>query len=130
MPLKSTRAQVFEALIREDNYASGWAGDGRKADCYVSIRTGLPFSEMEWVVFAEKYLNEAKVGYANYVKDVRSIHIRILKAASLLVNAVAAHATPEELLDIAGVSSTKFPLYNRGLQDLKDDPTPNTGDQA
>jgi hypothetical protein len=125
------RQSVLDALVVEDQYAHGWGvGGTRKPSPYTSVRTQQAFSEMDWIVFAEKYLNEAKLGYANYVKDVRSIHIRILKAASLLVNAIATHATEQQLKDIAGVSSTQYPLFSRGLQDLKEDPEPTKGDQA
>jgi len=125
------RQSVLDALVVEDQYAHGWGlGGKRKPSPYTSVRTQQAFSEMEWIIFAEKYLAEAKLGYANYVKDVRSIHIRILKAASLLVNALATHSTEEQLKDIAGVSSTQYPLFSRGLQDLKEDPSPTKGDQA
>lgn len=119
----STRQDVYNALTAEDEYAQGWAGPekSRKADAYVSARTGQPFSEMEWIVFAEKYLAEAKLGYANYVKDMNSIHIRMLKAASLLVSALTTATTPENLAMIGGKSSSKFPLYSGGLCDLKKD---------
>jgi hypothetical protein len=119
----STRQDVYDALTREDEYAQGWAGpnQSRKTDAYVSARTGEPFSEMEWIIFAEKYLNEAKSGYANYVKDMNVIRIRLLKAASLLVSALTTTATPEDLQKIAGVSSTKFPIFKDGLCDLKKD---------
>jgi hypothetical protein len=125
------RQSVLDAIVVEDQYAHGWGlGGTRKPSPYTSVRTQRAFSEMEWIVFAEKYLSEAKLGYANYVKDVRSIHIRILKAASLLVNALATHSTEEQLKDIAGVSSSKYPIFTQGLKDLKDDPEPTKGDQA
>lgn len=115
----STRAAVYDALTREDEYAQGWAGPdaSRKADAYVSARTGLPFSSMEWIVFAEKYLNEAKLAYSNYMEDQNVVNIRLLKAASLLVSALTTSATPEDLQKIAGVSSSKFPFNQRGLID-------------
>lgn len=125
------RQSVLEAMVVEDQYAHGWGlGGTRKLSLYVSVRTQQAFSEMDWIVFAEKYINEAKLGYANYVKDVRSIHIRILKAASLLVNAIATHASEEQLKDIAGVSSSQYPFFSQGLKDLLEDPEPNKGDQA
>jgi hypothetical protein len=117
----SSRQDVYDALTREDEYAQGWAlGGTRKADAYVNGRTGDPFSEMEWIVFVEKYLAEAKLCYANYTPDMRAVHIRLLKAASLLVSALTTGATPEDLTAIAGVSSTKFPMFRRGLIDLQE----------
>lgn len=115
----STRNDVYEALTREDNYAQGWAGpeNSRKEDAYMSARTKLPFSSMEWIVFAEKYLNEAKLAYSNYMEDQNVVNIRLLKAASLLVSALTTSATPADLCTIAGVSSSKFPFNQRGLID-------------
>src|SRR5882672_7828273 len=96
------REVVYDGLTSENEYAAGWAlGGNRKKDQYCSVRTGAPFSEMEWITFAEKYINEAKLGYANYVKDMRAIHIRILKAASLLVSAL--QANDADIKSIAGV---------------------------
>lgn len=85
--VKSNRLEVYDALEVEDKYAQGWADGGRKANAYVSVRTGQPFTEMEWIIFAEKYIDEAKLGYANYVKDMKAVHSRLLKATSMLVNA-------------------------------------------
>lgn len=117
----SSRQDVYDALTREDNYAQGWAvGGKRKVDAYVNSRTGDPFSEMEWIIFAEKYLNEAKLCYANYTPDMRAVQIRMLKAASILVSALTTSATPDQLQDIAGVSSSVFPMFSRGLKDLQD----------
>lgn len=115
----STRNAVYDALTREDNYAQGWAGpeNSRKEDAYVSARTKLPFSSMEWIIFAEKYIDEAKLAYSNYMEDQNVVNIRLLKAASLLVSALTTSATPEDLEKIAGVSSTKFPFNQRGLAD-------------
>jgi len=119
----SSRQEVYDAITREDNYAQGWAGPAgsRKADAYVSARTGKPFTEMEWITFAEKYLNEAKLAYANYIKDMNVVNIRMLKAASLLISALTTSATPEDLQKIGGVSSSKFPIMTGGLCDLKKD---------
>lgn len=116
---RCSRQDVYDALTREDSYAQGWAAGGtRKADAYVSARTGQPFSEMEWLIFAEKYIDEAKLAYSNYMSDPRVVQIRLLKAASLLVSALTTSASPEQLQDTAGVSSTKFPFNRRGLADL------------
>lgn len=116
----STRQDVYLALSREDAYAHGWTAGDRKSDPYVSVRTGQAFSAMEWIVFVEKYLNEAKIAYANYLTDENVVNIRLLKAASLLVSALTCSASPKDLEKIAGVSSTKFPINRRGLQDLVD----------
>jgi hypothetical protein len=130
----STRQQVYNALTREDEYAQGWAGpnNSRKADAYVSAKTGRPFTEMEWIIFAEKYLNEAKEAYANYVPDMNAVNIRLLKAASLLVSALTTATTPEQLEQIAGISSTKFPINRQGLKDYLEalQKDPKTKDNA
>lgn len=115
----SSRKEVYSALTQEDSYAQGWTVGGlRKADAYTNARTGQPFSLVEWITFAEKYLNEAKLGWANYVKDENTIRIRLLKAASCLISGLTTSATPEDLRKIAGVSSTRFPINTQGLKDL------------
>jgi hypothetical protein len=116
----SSRAEVYAALTVEDDYAQGWASDGRKADAYVSLRTKTPFTAVEWIIFAEKYLNEAKLAYANFLPDEQVLNIRLLKAASLLVSALTVNATAEQLEQIAGISSTKFPINHRGLKDYEE----------
>lgn len=119
-----TREQVYQALTIEDNYAKGW-GVGKESKVegiephLVSRRTGLPFTEMEWLTFVDLYLNEAKQGYANYVPDIRAVQIRLLKAASLLVSALQTSCTPEQLATIAGTSRTDFPTYKGGLKEFK-----------
>lgn len=115
------REKVYEGLTTEDKYAQGWGDsktskDSETPDHMVNRHTGLPFSEMEWIVFAEKYINEAKLGYANYTPDLRTTHIRMLKAASLLVSGL--QACNADIDSIAGVSSTKFPINTQGLKDL------------
>jgi hypothetical protein len=120
-PQLSTRQQVYDALTKEDQYAQGWAYGGRKADAYVSAKTGLPFEQIRWINFAQKYINEALLADANYLKDENAINIRVLKAASLLVSALTVNVTPEQLAQIAGVSSSKFPLYRNGLKDYEDE---------
>jgi len=115
------RERVYDALTREDNYAQGWAvGGKRKQNAYTSIRTGMPYSEIEWITFAEKYLNEAKAAYANYTPDRRALYSRMLKAASLLVSGLQSLASEQDLIDVAGVSSTNFPVFSRGLKDLQE----------
>lgn len=109
------RNKVYEMLTKEDNYAQRWAKGGRKKDTYTSATTGQPFSLMEWIVFVEKYLDEAKICYANYTPDLGAVRIRLLKAASLLVGALQVHGKGEDLERLAGVSATKFPILHGGL---------------
>lgn len=120
------RELVYEMLTKEDNYAKGWASptprpDGTvKTDHMCSAKTGLPFGHMDWIVFAEKYLNEAKLAYANYTPDDRTIRIRLIKAASLLVSALQCHCEESDLETIAGVSSRGFPVLHGGLATFKE----------
>ena len=109
------REQVYEMLTKEDAYAQKWAKGGRKQDAYVSATTGLPFSLMDWVVFAEKYLDEAKLAYANYTPDQGAVRIRLIKAASLLVSALQIHGKEGDRERLAGVSSSKFPILHGGI---------------
>jgi hypothetical protein len=119
-----SREAVYAALTKEDGYAQAWA-KGKKSkvdgvpDHMVSRKTGFPFSEIEWVNFAELYLDEAKKGHANFVPDTRAITIRLLKAASMLIAAIQTSATEQDLADIAGVSRTKFPTMTGGLATFK-----------
>ncbi len=110
-----TREQVYAMLTKEDAYAQGWAKGDRKKDAAMCASTGLPFTLMEWLVFAEKYLNESKVAYANYTPDMGAVRIRLLKAASLLVSALQVHGKEDDLERLAGVSSSKFPILHGGL---------------
>jgi len=119
------RELVYEMLTKENNYAQGWAKDKESKspvfpDHTVNRTTGQPFSMMDWVVFAEKYIDEAKLAYGNYCPDLRTIRIRLLKAASLLTTALQVHGEETDLDDIAGVSSSKFPIQHGGLQTFKD----------
>jgi hypothetical protein len=108
------RTLVYEMLTKEDAYAQGWA-KGKK-DAYTSRSTGQPFQYTDWLVFAEKYFNEAKLCYANYTPDLRAIRSRMLKAASLLVSGLQTLGEETDLRDIAGVSSNKYPIFHGGLQ--------------
>lgn len=110
------REKVYEMLTKEDDYAQGWAKNGRKKDAYVSVSTGQPFTLVEWIIFAEKYLNDAKLAYANYTPDLGAIRIRLLKSASLLVSALQVHGKKDDLERLAGVSSSKFPILYGGIQ--------------
>ena len=95
-------------MTKEDNYAKAWSkGKQSKVegveDHMVRRDTGIPFSEAEWILFAEKYTNEAKVAYANFVPDSRALSSRLLKAASMLIAALQTNvADQQELDDIAG----------------------------
>jgi hypothetical protein len=120
-----TRQQVYDALTTEDNYARDWS-KGKKSkvegveDHMVSRRTGMPYSEMDWLTFAELYINEAKTGTANFVPDMRAIHVRLLKAASMIIAAIQTQSTPEELASYAGHSRTEFPVMSGGLKKFKE----------
>lgn len=120
-----TREAIYDFLNKEDEYAKAWA-KGKESKIpgveahMVSRRTGMPFTEMEWLTFAELYLGEAKQGYANYVPDIRAVHIRLLKAASLLIAAVQVNSTPEELESMSGKSRTDFPVLRGGLKEFKE----------
>ncbi len=119
------RELVYEMLTKENDYAKGWEKDKESQkppfpDHTVNRTSGEPFSMMDWIVFAEKYLKDAKEGYANYCPDLRVIRIRMLKAASLLVTALQVHGEETDLEDIAGVSSNKFPALRGGLETFKE----------
>lgn len=119
------REDVYAMLTKEDNYAQGW-GEGKKTvhpafpDHVVSRSTGEPFGIFDFLVFAEKYLDEAKLAHANYLPDNGAVRIRLIKAASLLVTALQVHGRPEDIERLAGVSSSKFPIMHGGLELLKE----------
>jgi hypothetical protein len=119
-----SRELVYGMLTKEDNYAKGW-GEGKKTvhpefpDHVVSRSTGEPFGVFDFLVFAEKYLDEAKLAHANYTPDRGAIRIRLIKAASLLVTALQVHGAEDDWDRLAGVSSTKFPIMHGGLELLK-----------
>jgi len=119
-----TRERVYEMLTKEDAYAQGWGADRKdfpsKKDNTTSIEDGQPYGMMDWIVFAEKYINEAKLAWANYTPDSRAVRIRLMKAASLFVTALEVHGQESDLDDIAGVSSTKYPIFEGGLQTYKE----------
>jgi hypothetical protein len=108
-------------LTREDNYAAQWSKDKEATnpdfpDHTVSRTTGNPFSLMDWIVFAQKYIDEAKECYANFTPDQRAVRIRLLKAASLFVTALQVYGEPTDMEEIAGISSTNYPILRGGLK--------------
>jgi|SRR3990167_8348747 len=109
------REEVYTALSQENAYAQEWNRSASGYDPGNDQRWGL----MDWIVFAEKYLNDAKAAWAGYTPDRRAVTIRILKAANLLVTGLSSHCSPEEIASIAGVSSNQFPIYRGGLQDKR-----------
>lgn len=114
------RSEVYTFLSKEDRYAMGW-GDDKPGihpvfpSHLVDELTGQPFDLIRFINLAEKYLQEAKLADANYLPDQRAIRIRVLKAASLLVSALQVHGEESDYSDIAGVSSTAFPVLHGGL---------------
>lgn len=86
----------------------------------MSRQTAHPFTEAEWMTFVDLYLDEAKKAYANFVGDRRSIQIRLLEAASLLVSALWVSCTSGQLESIAGRSRTDFPTFNGGIKQFKE----------
>ena len=114
------RDLIYEMLDKEYKYAHRWKKDKETTvpgfpDNTVSRTTGTPFSLMDWVTFADKYLSEAKEAYANYCPDLATVRIRLIKAASLLVTALQVHGSRGDIERLAGVSSTKFPILTGGL---------------
>lgn len=114
-----SRETVYKMLTKEDAYAQGWGQHKNKGDSYTSLEDGQPYGLMDWVIFSEKYANEAKLAWANFTPDSRAVRIRLLKAASLLVTALQVHGLPSDLEDIAGVSSNRYPLFPGGLEAFK-----------
>ena len=88
-------------------------------DHTVSAITGHPYSIVEWVNFAEKYLKEIKQGHAEFCPDERALRIRLIKAASCLITALQVHGEGNDT-EIAGTSSSKWPLNGGGLSEYKD----------
>ena len=115
------RELIYAMLTKEDTYAGAWAKGKESVNPAfpghaVSRRTGQPFTESEWMDFAQKYIDEARLALANYTPDMRAIRIRMLKAASLLVTALQVHGAKADLDDIAGITSEKYPIFHGGLQ--------------
>jgi hypothetical protein len=122
------RDWVYDMLTKEDQYASGWGeAEGEKSNPVfpehtINYETGDPFSLMDFIVFTEKYLNDAKAAYSNYCPDNGAVRIRLIKAASLLVTALQVHGKFEDLELLAGKSSDKtYPIRYGGLAVLQDE---------
>lgn len=119
--MQITLEPVFQAVRREEMYARGWGRPRPESPLKADHLTrpdfpNVPWSEADWIVFAEKYLLEAKLAYANYTGDPRVVAIRMLKAAYLLLAGIETNLTEQEIGEIGGVSSKKFPFQNDGLQ--------------
>jgi hypothetical protein len=121
-----SREEIYAMLTKEDLYAQAWDKGKSPSEAAaafpkhaVSRTTGEPFSEMDWLNFAEKYLAEFKLAHANYCPDHRALRIRLLKAASMLVTALQVSGEHSDLETIAGVSCTQFPILHGGLQTFK-----------
>ena len=122
------RQEVYDMLTKEEKYAKNWAkGDHAKSkvfdvpDHLTDRQSGQPYTLAEWIVLSEHYLNAAKQSFSTFTKDQRSIRIRMLKAANLLICGLQVHGAFDDIDHIAGVSSTKFPVLSGGLQSLLDD---------
>ena len=113
--MPTTRQNVYEMLTKENDYAQGWNRSPEGEDPGNDQNWGY----MDWIIFAEKYLSEAKLAWAEYTPDERAVRIRIMKAASLLVTALENLGKDSDLQDIAGISSTKYPVLKGGLQTYK-----------
>lgn len=115
---------AFEAVRREEVYARGWGNDRQKPegkkDHFRDVKTGMPYRPMDWIAFAEKYIADAKLAWANYTPDERAVTVRLLKAAYLLLAAISTNHTPEEIATLGGYSSSRFPIHHGGLQAMKE----------
>jgi len=99
-----SRELVYKMLDKEHGYAQGWGGPEHDAQ----------WGYMDWLTFAEKYTDEAKLAWSNYSPDERTVRIRLIKAASLLVTALQ-YLGEESDIAIAGISSSSFPIRHGGL---------------
>lgn len=119
------RPAVYEMLTKEEKYSKGWAKGNHARSRSIDVPdhmtdrlSGQPYTLAEWIIFAEHYLSAAKQSFSTMTTDQRSIRIRMLKAASLLVSGLQVHGEESDIDTIAGVSSTKFPVLSGGLQAL------------
>lgn len=111
---------IASLLAKEESYSKQWAETKESSVAGIpahacSRSTGLPYDNASWIIFAEKYLNEAKLALAGFTPDSRAVRIRILKAASCLVTALQVHGANNDYTDIAGVSSSKYPVGRGSL---------------
>lgn len=118
-----SREAIYEMLTKENEYAKGWDRKNPNSDVFpahtVSRESGEPFTLIEWLNFAQKYLDEARLAHSNYCPDLATLRIRFIKAASLLVTALQVHGDETDL-NIAGISSsTHYPVIHGGLAAYK-----------
>ncbi len=118
--------EVFEAVRREYAYAAGWGKNRgeKKKDSITDPFTGSPYTPMDWVVFAEKYIHEAKLSWANYIPDRRAVTVRLLKAGYLLLMAVAVTHTHKQIRSLGGYSSNRYPILHGGLERMTEELQP------
>jgi hypothetical protein len=125
-----TQEQVFECIRKEAEYSNGWAKGTRKISkvegvsdsdvCPLAPNEGQPYSLMDFLTFAEKYWNEAKLAYTNFTPDGGAVRIRLIKVLNLLVRALQVHGRSSDLVRLAGVSSSEFPILGGGLKTFKE----------
>jgi hypothetical protein len=68
---------------------------------------------------------------ANFVPHIRAVHVRLPKAALMLIAAVQCHSTPEELESFAGIQPDEVPDHAGRSPDVQGFQTkyPNAVDQ-
>lgn len=116
---------VFAMVNKEHDYAGGWSKGGRKLSLVEGVAdidvhplaplAGQPYSLMDFIIFAEKYIAEAKMAYTNFTPDGGAVRIRILKGIGLLIRGLMVHGRASDLERLAGVSSSQFPVLGGGL---------------
>lgn len=121
-----TREQVFDLIRKESEYAKGWAKGSRKISLVEGVANedvhplaplaGQPYSAMDFVTFADKYLDEARLAFTNFTPDGGSVRIRIIEVIGLLVRLLMVHGHPSDLERLAGHSSSEFPILGGGLK--------------
>ena len=128
---------TFETVVamieKEYEYAKGWAKGGRKISKVEGVEdhdvhplpplTGTPYSVADFMVFADKYLDEARQAMQNFTPDGGAVRIRVLKAVGLLIRALMVHGRENDLARIAGVSSRDFPVIGGGLKTFDESTT-------
>jgi len=121
-----TQEQVFDLIRKESEYAKGWAKGSRKISLVEGVANedvnplaplvGQPYSQMDFVTFADKYLDEARLAFTNFTPDGGSVRVRIIKVIGLLVRLLMVHGRPSDLERLAGHSSSEFPILGGGLK--------------